>query len=133
VRAAPKREMKADWWVSPWGGGTVTATVGNMPVTVVILASEANGLSQGWTGKAATCLSAGAKKQSREESGMAGDAFECARARSNEGKRRWVGSVPSGAREERKGRGRGAAPCEPARHRRGGSGPLGQRRAAHIT
>jgi hypothetical protein len=55
-------------------------------------------------GKAAMCLSAGAKKRSREESGMAGDAFECARARSNEGKRRWVSSVPRGAREERKGR-----------------------------
>jgi hypothetical protein len=105
--------------VGGWGGGgTVTAAVGNMLVTAVILASEANGPSQGWTGKAVTCLSAGAKKLGREATReKGGGSARC----------------HVGAREERKGRGRGAAPCEPARHRRGGSGPLGQRRAEHVT
>jgi hypothetical protein len=34
--------------------------------------------------------------------------------------------------EEWRGRGWGAAPCEPARHGRGGSRPFGQWRAAHV-
>jgi hypothetical protein len=53
----------------------------------MILVPEADRPSQGWTGEAAMCLSAGAKKQSGEESGTAADAFECARARDRGEKR----------------------------------------------
>jgi hypothetical protein len=31
VRAAPKREVVVDWWVSPWGGGAATVVIGNAP------------------------------------------------------------------------------------------------------
>jgi hypothetical protein len=37
-----------------------------------------------------------------------------------------------GAGEERRGRGRGAVPREPARHSHGGSRPFGQQWAAHV-
>jgi hypothetical protein len=53
----------------------------------MILVPEVDRPSQGWTGEAAMCLSAGAKKQSGEESGTAADAFECARARDRGEKR----------------------------------------------
>jgi hypothetical protein len=43
------------------GGGMVTAVIRNALGTTAILASEAGGLSQGGTGKAVACLSAGAK------------------------------------------------------------------------
>jgi hypothetical protein len=56
VRATPNREIAADWWVSP-EGGAVMAAVRNALVTTAILTFEADGLSQGWMGKAATCLS----------------------------------------------------------------------------
>jgi hypothetical protein len=64
--------------------------------------------------------------------GTAADAFE--HAQRCRGKKEGRGSARCrvGAGEERRGRGRGAALCEPARHGRGGSGLLGQRRAAHI-
>jgi hypothetical protein len=39
------------------GGGAVMAAVRNALVTTAILTFEADGLSQGWMGKAATCLS----------------------------------------------------------------------------
>jgi hypothetical protein len=110
VRAAPKWEMAADWWVSPWGrggGGTATVAVKNAPVTVVILAFVADGPSPGWTGKAAMCLSVGAKKRSGEDSGTAADIFERARAWSGEG-RRGVDSVP---REGRRGAKREGPGC----------------------
>jgi hypothetical protein len=57
VRATPNREIAADWWVSPEGGGTVMAAVRNALVTTAIQTFEADGLSQGWMGKAAMCLS----------------------------------------------------------------------------
>jgi hypothetical protein len=88
------------------GGGTTAVTIRNASVTAAIPTSEANGPSQGWTGKAATCLSAGVKKQSGEESGMAAGAFERARAQNSEGKRRGVSSVPRGGRRARYEQGR---------------------------
>jgi hypothetical protein len=119
------------------GGGrvgtvTVAVAVGNESVTAAILAFEADGPSQGWTGKVATYLSASAKKRSGEECGTAAGAFERARARGGEGKRRGSAWCRVGVGEERRGRGRGVALPEPAWHGRGGSEPLGQRRAVHI-
>jgi hypothetical protein len=114
------------------GTVTVAVAVGNESVTVAVLAFEADRPSQGWTGKVATYLSAGAKKRSGEECETAAGAFERARARGGEGKRRGSARCHVGAGEERRGRGRGAALPEPAWHGRGGSEPLGQRRAVHI-
>jgi hypothetical protein len=96
-------------------GGTATATVRNALVTAAILASEADGLSQGWTGKAATWLSTGAKKRSGEESRMAAGAFECSRAWSGEGKRRggWLGAVWG---QERSGEGAAGVRRHVSRH-----------------
>jgi hypothetical protein len=82
----------------------VTVAVGNASGAVAILASEADGPSQGWTGEAATCSGAGQRSGAERragrrlallnalgrgaESGTAAGAFERARARSDEGKRR---------------------------------------------
>jgi hypothetical protein len=87
------------------------AAVGNVPGATTMLASEADGPSQGWTGEAATCSGVG--QRSGEESGTATDTFERARARGNEGKRRGGGvveSVPHGGRigAEKEGPGCGA-------------------------
>jgi hypothetical protein len=57
----------------------------------VILVPEVDGLSQGWMGKVAMCLSVGAKRGSGEESGTAAGAFECARA-CGRGEKREAGS-----------------------------------------
>jgi hypothetical protein len=94
-------------------GGRGMATAEKLVRGVAILASAAGGLSHGRTGEAAACLSSGEREQS--DKGERGPA----RCR--------VGAVL-----ERRGRGQGTAPFEPARHGRSGSGPLRQRRAAHV-
>jgi hypothetical protein len=114
------------------GGGTATMACGDAPVTSAILASEADGPSQGWTGKAVTCLSAGAKKWSGVESGTTADALNALGHGATREKGGRVDSVPRGGRRGAEGEGSGAAPREPARHGRGGFRPLGQRRAVHI-
>jgi hypothetical protein len=51
------------------------AEVKKTPGTAVILASEADGLSQGRTGAAVACLSTGAKKWGEKGNGTAAGGF----------------------------------------------------------
>jgi hypothetical protein len=73
VRVAPNQEMAADWRVSPWGGGGGRRRRRSKTRrgTAMILASEADGPSQGWMGEAAACLSAGLKKRGEKGNGTA--------------------------------------------------------------
>jgi hypothetical protein len=61
--------MAADGWVSPWGQKTATAGVRNAPGAVVILAFEANRLSQGWTEEVATCSGLGRRSGEERRAG----------------------------------------------------------------
>jgi hypothetical protein len=54
-----------------------------------------------------------------------------ARQREKGGEGVWLGAA-WGQEKEQRGRGRGTTPREPARHRHGSSGPLGQQRVVHV-
>jgi hypothetical protein len=114
VRAAPKRKMAVDWEGLVGGGGAMAA-VRNVPGATMMLASEADGPSQGWTGEAATCSGTG--QRSGEENGTAADTFERARARGDEGKRRGRGGrVGAAWGQDRSGEGGAEVWCRVSRH-----------------
>jgi hypothetical protein len=82
-------------------------------------------------GEEAWCTGAGERKAGEMRDGIRRCLFMAVRA----GRKR-VGGVQLvatwGQEQERRGRGRGATPRDPAQHGHGGSRPLGQQRVAHV-
>jgi hypothetical protein len=97
-------------------------------------ASRSSSVDRGIEGKEvgeeAQCTGAGKRKTGETRDGVGRRPFMAARRRGREGKGQGVRLGATWGREkERRGRGRGVAPREPARHWCDSSGPLGQRRA----
>jgi hypothetical protein len=85
VRAALNRNMVADGSISPWGG---TEAVENALGATAILASEADGPSQGWMGEAATCSGAGQRSEAERRAELQPallNALRCGAAREKGG------------------------------------------------